>query len=1104
MQCKRRRADYGIRQMTVDYNALRAENVIRYGTDIGRIGQMLLANRYDKRTHFIYELLQNTEDALRRRPADWSGRRSVAFDLSNKQLVVSHYGRPFDEPDVRGICGIDESTKDITSIGRFGIGFKSVYSFTKRPEIHSEQEAFAIETYVWPTAVEPCERAPDQTKIVLPLPQNDSGAMPELVEGLENLGARTLLFLRNVEEISWTVEGGASGFYFRNEPVTLAPGVREILLMGQQEGEEDIEERWLVFSKEVFNEGKPVGYVEIAFSLSVDAGDAREIKPLGDSTLVVFFPTVLSTHTGFLVQGPYQTTPSRDNIPANNAWNKYLVRETGELLVESLRWLSERDGLDVGGLRCLPLERERFAGGLLGPLFERVSVALKEEPLLPCSDSTYAVAKDVHLSRTQDLRDLFDPDQLGKLLKADRPLRWLSPDITADRTPALRQYLIRELGLAEQSPESLLPRLNASFLQAQPDAWVVRLYEYLNKVPVVAHRLKDLPLVRLEDGKHVPAYLLGMPQAFFPSDIETGFPTIRRSVCKSDEATKFLQSLGLKPPDPVDDVIRNLLPNYRNGEAKPESYSADMTRILRAFRTDSAAQKQKLVSALQSTPFVLAREMQTGAVSFERPRNTYIATGRLKDLYDGIPGIYLVDDNPVLRGEPVRELLEACGAVRYICPILAHSSLTSDQKYRLRLTDGHVNVTYDYEPQDYGLRGLADLLGQLPTLSTEGRRAKARLLWESLAELQDRRGEGVFSGTYRWQYHQVWSATFDAQFIRTLNEASWIPDAEGDLVPSSFILFENTGWSSHPFLQSKILFKKPIVEELAKEAGFEPGMLDMLKKLGVTSTADLMARLKVENLPTEQPAKQYEADLHTDSAETGQTRDSHDEPAIALDEEVQEDPAPEDEAEQGSDADGDGTGVRAESSNGNSRGSSAGSESSGLRSSTSNDSTRGSGSSSTASRKQARTFVSYVATHPDDEDDVDDPDGLDHQARLALEAKAIELIRGREPLLKPMPAGNEGFDLIEPDANNESQRWIEVKAMKGSLEDRPVGLSSVQFDFARRHGEQFWLYIVEHADDPKRARIVRISDPVGKAGTFTFDKGWASVAEIDAISSADL
>ena len=117
-----------------------------------------------------------------------------------------------------------------------------------------------------------------------------------------------------------------------------------------------------------------------------------------------------------------------------------------------------------------------------------------------------------------------------------------------------------------------------------------------------------------------------------------------------------------------------------------------------------------------------------------------------------------------------------------------------------------------------------------------------------------------------------------------------------------------------------------------------------------------------------------------------------------------------------------------------------------------------------------------------------------------MEAKAIDLIRAREPLLKQMPAGNAGFDLIENDANDQPERWVEVKAMRGTLEDRSVGISSAQSEFARRHGEQFWLYIVERADDPDRARVIKIKDPVGKAGTFTFDKGWSSVAEAESLS----
>src|SRR5882724_1841214 len=104
--------------VALNYNAIRSDNVRRYGTDIGRIGSMLLADRYDDRTHFIYELLQNAEDALAKR-TDVAAPRSVRCFLSEQNLTIRQFGKPFDEPDVRGVCGIGESTKDLTAIGHF-------------------------------------------------------------------------------------------------------------------------------------------------------------------------------------------------------------------------------------------------------------------------------------------------------------------------------------------------------------------------------------------------------------------------------------------------------------------------------------------------------------------------------------------------------------------------------------------------------------------------------------------------------------------------------------------------------------------------------------------------------------------------------------------------------------------------------------------------------------------------------------------------------------------------------------------------------------------------------------------------------------------------
>jgi HSP90 family molecular chaperone len=71
--------------MASDYSTIRAENERRYGTDIRRVGTMLLANLYDDRTHFIFELLQNAEDAIRRRNSKGSG--AIRFGLAAGALI---------------------------------------------------------------------------------------------------------------------------------------------------------------------------------------------------------------------------------------------------------------------------------------------------------------------------------------------------------------------------------------------------------------------------------------------------------------------------------------------------------------------------------------------------------------------------------------------------------------------------------------------------------------------------------------------------------------------------------------------------------------------------------------------------------------------------------------------------------------------------------------------------------------------------------------------------------------------------------------------------------------------------------------------------------
>ena len=92
---------------------------------------------------------------------------------------------------------------------------------------------------------------------------------------------------------------------------------------------------------------------------------------------------------------------------------------------------------------------------------------------------------------------------------------------------------MKELKVAEMTPETILVRLTKTFLEAQTDEWIVRLYEFLSGQSACSRsgRLGTFPLIRLEDASHVTPQKDGQPLAFLPVPFSTGLPTVRRTVC---------------------------------------------------------------------------------------------------------------------------------------------------------------------------------------------------------------------------------------------------------------------------------------------------------------------------------------------------------------------------------------------------------------------------------------------------------------------------------------------------------------------------------------------------------------------------------------------
>jgi hypothetical protein len=819
-----------------DYDEIRSENISRYGWDTAVLE--LLGQLYSERAHFIFELIQNAEDA---------GATELTFELFDDRLEVRHDGRPFTTADVRGICGVGEGTKadDLTQIGRFGIGFKSVYAYTNTPRIYSPGEHFRIEKYVRPYSVDALGEPGAGTLFVFPFDRAEvsaTDAVEEISAALANLDVETLLFLRSIERVRSHGHKTADAVLERTSTTRSESG-RHVMLASRRDRGRGNEE-WLVWSRQLDALGEPGHRVEIAFTAHTEI-DARRLVRRESSPLVVFFPTQKETFLGFLIQGPYRTTPARDNVPEHDPWNQALVRETARLLVDVLADLRDGGLLTVDILQALPLDPARFPPEtMFRPLFDSARAALVQDKFIPAAAGGYRRAPEVRLGRGAGVRELLTPDLLGELYADPGPVAFVDDSITESRTPLLWRYLREEAGVDEVTPAAVITRVTGEFLAGQSDQWIGRFYWFLYQNQTLWREpshpgdqpgpARAKPIIRLEDGSHVaPFDLRGRPAAYLPGPVATEFATVRRAVAAIPDARQFLEALGFAEPDIVAEILDHVLPRYHDADAATldmAQHEADLELVARALADAPLAARDQLLEHLRQTTFLVGENAATGENRLMQPGELYQRARALEIYFDGNPDAWLTADVygpwlPQLRAMGVRETVRL-------------NARDADEL-------GHVVIADEFARHERGVAGFdpsASLDGVEYALSHPNS-ARSEYVWNTLLVPNRHLIAGVIEKSPRQEFADARRENALSPIGEVATTTAWLPARDGTFRrPADLDIADlPQSYQRDDVLAVALKMVRPVIEEASRQLGFPP---DFLRRLSMHP--DLVAMIEQE------------------------------------------------------------------------------------------------------------------------------------------------------------------------------------------------------------------------------------------------------------------
>lgn len=353
---------------------------------------------WESSTRFIYELLQNAEDAKA---------REFKVNISKNRIKITHDGNSFTQDDVRNVCYAVSKKDPNETIGYLGVGFRSVFTATDKPEIYSGKYKFRFDReeclrefgddshfYFYPYWIEQPTEEIDLEKTTFILPFKSEEFYDKSIEQLEKLGAHSLLFLRNIRKISIHDEESNTTRICNITCIEDFRQINEHIRVGKfllVEGETAM--RFLVFRgtfevPEEIREDEETKRAkrdeiktrEVSIAIRLDEQD--NLKPI-DGYICSFFP-IKKRKINFLVHADFIVQAGRVAL-LENEWNKWLMEKARGVAEASYRYFQENPD-ESKWIEQSPLifEPREEIGDIYDDIFEKPLFEATKNPIVVC------------------------------------------------------------------------------------------------------------------------------------------------------------------------------------------------------------------------------------------------------------------------------------------------------------------------------------------------------------------------------------------------------------------------------------------------------------------------------------------------------------------------------------------------------------------------------------------------------------------------------------------------------------------------------------------------------------------------------------------------